>query len=246
MTETPLWKSFLVWGLVALGLIFAAPNLFYDRVEKHNDAAAAITAAGGTATADQAADRALWPDWMPSAIVPLGLDLRGGAHLLAEVKVADVYKSRIDALWPEVRDALRDVRDQVGNVRRLPSVDGVLRVGVSNPEGMAVALEKVRALASPVVTLTGIGSTDLDVTAEGSDIVVQLSEAERSVYEINARAIVNANIGIKSSSGDWKVQIWGKNIFNKYYWTSTIRAYDVVIRYPARPAEYGVTLSHRF
>lgn len=183
MTETPLWKSFLVWGLVALGLIFAAPNLFYDRVEKHNDAVAAIEKAGGTATPEQEAARALWPDWLPSAIIPLGLDLRGGAHLLAEVKVADVYKSRIDALWPEVRDALRDVRDQVGNVRRLPSVDGVLRVGVSNPEGMAVALEKVRALASPVVTLTGIGSTDLDVTAEGSDIVVQLSEAERSATD---------------------------------------------------------------
>lgn len=183
MTETPLWKSFLVWGLVALGLIFAAPNLFYDRVEKHNDAVAAIEKAGGTATPEQEAARALWPDWLPSAIIPLGLDLRGGAHLLAEVKVADVYKSRIDALWPEVRDALRDVRDQVGNVRRLPSVDGVLRVAVSNPEGMAVALEKVRALASPVVTLTGIGSTDLDVTAEGSDIVVQLSEAERSATD---------------------------------------------------------------
>ncbi|SEM88352.1 preprotein translocase subunit SecD [Gemmobacter aquatilis] len=183
MTETPLWKSFLVWGLVALGLIFAAPNLFYDRVEKHNDAVAAIEKAGGTATPEQEAARALWPDWLPSAIIPLGLDLRGGAHLLAEVKVADVYKSRIDALWPEVRDALRDVRDQVGNVRRLPSVDGVLRVAISNPEGMAVALEKVRALASPVVTLTGIGSTDLDVTAEGSDIVVQLSEAERSATD---------------------------------------------------------------
>jgi hypothetical protein len=40
----------------------------------------------------------------------------------------------MDALWPEVRDALRDVRDQVGAVRRAPSPDGTLRVTISNPE----------------------------------------------------------------------------------------------------------------
>ncbi|MFN7053124.1 MAG: protein translocase subunit SecD, partial [Gemmobacter sp.] len=121
---------------------------------------------------------------MPSAIVPLGLDLRGGAHLLAEVKVADVYKARINALWPDVRDSLRDLRDQVGNVRRLPSVDGVLRVAISNPAGMDAALAKVRTLATPVVSLTGIGSSDIEVRAEGSDIVVQLSEAERVATDL--------------------------------------------------------------
>ncbi len=47
----------------------------------------------------------------------LGLDLRGGAHLLAEVQVADVYADRHEALWPDVRDALRDERDTVGTVR---------------------------------------------------------------------------------------------------------------------------------
>lgn len=183
MSETPLWKRAMVWGVVALGLTFAAPNLFYDRVEQHNDALADIEAAGGSATPDQQAARALWPDWLPSAIVPLGLDLRGGAHLLAEVQVADVYKSRIDAMWPEVRDALRDLRDQVGNVRRQPSPDGVLRVAITNPAGMPAALEALRALASPVVSLTGVGSTDIEVTAEGNDIVVQLSAAERAATD---------------------------------------------------------------
>lgn len=179
MSDTPLWKSLLVWAVVALGIVFAAPNLFYNRVEMHNDAVAAIDAAGGAATAEQEADRGLWPDWLPSRIVPLGLDLRGGAHLLAEVQVADVYAQRIDGMWPDVRDALRDERDQVGNVRRMPAPDGVLRVAISNPAGLEVALEKVRALATPVTTLTGMGSSDIEVRAEGGEIVVQLSEAER-------------------------------------------------------------------
>ena len=47
------------------------------------------------------------------------------------------------------------------------------------PTGMAVAVAKVQALATPVVSLTGVGQKDLEVTTEGQEIVVQLSEPER-------------------------------------------------------------------
>ena len=183
MTPMPLWKRVLILALCAWGIIAAAPNLNYTTVERHNDAVAAIEASSGIATEEQAADRAAWPDVLPSALVNLGLDLRGGAHLLAEVKVADVYKARMDALWPEVRDALRDVRDQVGNVRRQPSPDGTLRVAVSNPAGLTAALDAINALASPVVSLTGVGQNDIEVTVEGEEIVIQLSEAERTATD---------------------------------------------------------------
>ena len=43
--ETPLWKRVVVWAAVLVGLILAAPNLFYSRVETHNDAASAIAKA---------------------------------------------------------------------------------------------------------------------------------------------------------------------------------------------------------
>lgn len=179
MLHIPLWKRVTIWAVCALGVATTAPNLFYTQVETHNDAVLAVEAAGGVATPEQEAAMAKWPSWLPSNLVNLGLDLRGGAHLLAEVQVADVYEARIDGMWPDVRDALRDVRDQVGNVRRQPSVPGVLRVAISNPDGMAVALAAVQDLASPVVSLTGVGQNDIDVTAEGDVIVVQLSEAER-------------------------------------------------------------------
>ena len=179
MLHTPLWKRLLIVLVVGWGILAAVPNALYTQVERHNDAVKVIEANGGVATEAQAADRALWPDVLPSALMSLGLDLRGGAHLLARVEVADVYAQRIDGLWPDVRDALREVRDEVGAVRRQPSVPGVLRVAISNPDGMPVALEKVRALATPVMTLTGAGASDLDVSAEGLEIVVQLSEAER-------------------------------------------------------------------
>jgi preprotein translocase subunit SecD len=179
MTPMPLWKRILVVVVCAWGVIAAFPNLNYTAVERHNDAVTAIENAGGVASPEQAADRALWPDFLPSALVNLGLDLRGGAHLLGEVRVADVYKARMDGLWPSVRDALRPLRDAVGNVRRLPSPDGTLRIALSNPEGMTQALAAVNDLATPVVSLTGVGQNDIDVSVIGDEILIQLSEAER-------------------------------------------------------------------
>jgi preprotein translocase subunit SecD len=183
MEPMALWKRVLILLVCGWGILAAVPNLFYTQVEQHNDAAAAIEAAGGTATPEQTAALAEWPSFLPSALMNLGLDLRGGAHLLAEVKVEDVYKTRMDGLWPEVRDALRDLRDQVGAVRRAPSPDDTLRVTISTPEGMPAALEAVRGLGSSVITLTGIGESTLDVTSEGNDIVVRLSAAEQQATD---------------------------------------------------------------
>lgn len=182
--RAPLWKQLLIWALVALGVVLSVPNLFYGRVEARNDAALAVEAAGFATTEEQAALDA-WPSWMPSGLVNLGLDLRGGAHLLAEVQVADVYKARMDGWWPEVRDALREVRDQVGSVRRQPAqLPYELRVQIENPAGMAAAVDAVRALSSNIVSLTGVGQTDIDVTAEGDVLIVQLSEPERQAVDL--------------------------------------------------------------
>ncbi len=183
---TPLWKRLLIWAVVVTGLILASPNLFYARVETHNDALTAIAKAeklGGVATPEQTAAVAVWPSYLPSALVNLGLDLRGGAHLLAEVKLTDVYKQRMDAFWPEARDALKDVRDATGPVKRKPGPDGTLRIAITNPEGMQAALTKLASLTSNVVSLTGAGQKDMDVVADGSDIVITLSDAEKTATD---------------------------------------------------------------
>jgi preprotein translocase subunit SecD len=183
MTPTSLWKRLLIIGLCVWGIVLAIPNLNYANVERHNDAAVAIEAAAGAATAEQTADLAKWPGWLPSGLMNLGLDLRGGAHLLAEVRLEDVYKDRMNALWPDIRDALRDNRDAIGTIRRQPSPDGVLRVAISNADGMAKAVEVVTALSTPVTSLTGAGQRNFDVTVEGADFVVQWSEAERAAMD---------------------------------------------------------------
>ena len=89
----------------------------------------------------------------------------------------------MDALWPEVRDALREVRGSVGTVRRLPVEDGTLRVRVSEPAGLPQAVEAVRGLARSVVSLTGVGAQDIEVEGAGDVLTVRLSEAERQATD---------------------------------------------------------------
>ena len=181
MLQIALWKRIVIWGTCALGLLLAMPNLFYGQVERHNDAVAAIERGGETP--DLAADLAGWPSFLPSGLVNLGLDLRGGAHLLAEVQVSDVYAARMAATWPEIRDALRPERDVVGTIRLQDSAPDELRIRIGNPDGMARALEVVRDLARPIQTLTGVGASDLDVRGEGDTIIVTLSEEERQASD---------------------------------------------------------------
>jgi len=160
-------KQVMIWLTVAVGLFLALPNGFYNKVEGHNDA----IAMGEESNA--------WPSFLPSSLVNLGLDLRGGAHLLAEVEVEDVYASIIDATWPEVRDTLAAERDTVGFVTREDSSDDVLIVRISRPEGAERAAELIRGLARPITSLTGVGSTDIEVASNGPVFTVQLSEAEK-------------------------------------------------------------------
>ena len=177
MIQIDLWKRIAIILTCVVGLWLALPNAFYTPVEQHNDAVQAIELGGSTA--DLEAQRALWPDWMPSGLVNLGLDLRGGAHLLAEVKLEEVYASRMEAMWPEVRDAVRGLTP----VRPQPGPADELRVRLQDVEKMPEALEIVRALARPVQTLTGVGANDIEVSATDNILTVTLSDAERQATD---------------------------------------------------------------
>jgi iron complex outermembrane receptor protein len=74
---------------------------------------------------------------------------------------------------------------------------------------------------------------------------LQGTAALQELYKVNARGLLNARAGIESVDGRWAASLWGKNITDKYYWTSAIQAYDTNVRYAGRPAEYGVSFRYR-
>ncbi|MDA9780290.1 protein translocase subunit SecD [Amylibacter sp.] len=177
MLQFSLTKKILIWVLVVLGFLFAMPNGFYNRVESVNDARMQLE--NGNDTPEIISQASNWPSFLPSTLVNLGLDLRGGAHLLARVRVDQVYEARMDAYWPEVRNALRKERASIGTIRRIDGENYDLRVRISEPSQINRAIEVVSALARPVTTLSGAGLRDIVVTSIDDTIIIELSEAEK-------------------------------------------------------------------
>jgi preprotein translocase subunit SecD len=89
----------------------------------------------------------------------------------------------MEGLWPELRDRLRDLRDEVGTVRRLDSPPDELRVRLGNPDGMQRALEVAREISQPVFSITGALSRDYEMRAEGDVLIVTISPAERAAMD---------------------------------------------------------------
>ena len=167
MLQIAIWKRLIIWVLCIGGLILALPNAFYSRVETFNDAKLLNDTSDG------------WPSFLPSSLVNLGLDLRGGAHLLAEVQVSDVYEQRMAALWPDIREILRAERDKVGTIRLQKGKLDELRIKLSNPTEIVTGINLLKALAKPVSSVGSIGKLDLDIVSKDDEIIVRLSDAER-------------------------------------------------------------------
>ena len=171
-------KRISILFVVLLGILFAFPNFFYKHVENYNDAIKSEALLDGVTNKSKLTY--WWPKFLPSRLVNLGLDLRGGAHLLAEVNVEEVYASRMDSLWPAVRDALKAERGQIGSIRKLKeSSFGQLRISVSKKEGLVRAIEIVQAMAVPVSSVNALGSKDLLVSGQDGELTIELSEAEK-------------------------------------------------------------------
>ncbi len=92
MIRFPRWKIIVIALVCILGFSFAAPNLLTK------------------------AQRAQLPSWVPSKAMNLGLDLRGGSHLLLEVDVKTVFRERLTNLVQAMRTELRKERIPYRNI----------------------------------------------------------------------------------------------------------------------------------
>ena len=66
------------------------------------------------------------------------------------------------------------------------------------------------------------------------------------LFGIGDYLLVDLRAGIKSSDDRWQFTVWGKNVFNEYYWNNVVAVFDTVSRYTGKPATYGATISFRY
>ena len=118
-----------------------------------------------------------WPRFLPHTRINLGLDLQGGAHVLAGMDVEELR-----------RDWLDKIRDQVNASMRKASLP---RASMSNSQGgvlirfpsakeMDDAFKVLRDLPQPVAgaDITGSNARDIEVLKQGEDaILVKPTEA---------------------------------------------------------------------
>ncbi|MDX3928647.1 MAG: protein translocase subunit SecD [Shinella sp.] len=114
--------------------------------------------------------------FLPANPVTLGLDLRGGSHLVLEVDGAALRKARMDVLLNDARGILRTAGERASAAR----LNGN-EVTITLPDQATLdkVLPEIRNLAAPTGGAMGFGNAqaDIDVQTSGNNISINLTEA---------------------------------------------------------------------
>jgi outer membrane receptor protein involved in Fe transport len=94
--------------------------------------------------------------------------------------------------------------------------------------------------------LEGFLGVNVAYRSKTSAVFAPPGYANLSTFDINGHTLVDGQIGVQSAKGNWRVWLWGNNIFNKYYITNVLRVSDVEVKFPGMPATYGITASIKF
>ena len=147
-------KKKLTLILCALGLLYAAPNVAGPETRAWLESHV--------------------PGWLPSKTINLGLDLRGGSHLLLQVDLNAAQADRLTGLGDDVRRSLREAN--VG-FRDLSTGNGILTLTLRDPSQKQAALDALH-------------KTDpgLDTSADDQGtITAKMSEA--ALHDFRTKAI---------------------------------------------------------
>lgn len=152
--RTSRWRV-VVYSLVLLtGFLTALPNLF---------------------TPAQLAD---WPSFLPTRQVALGLDLRGGSHLVLEIDTAAMIAERLEITRDDVTNALRKANVDTNSIQI--SNDQVI-VSLSDTKDHDGALDALEDLANVQVETPRHGSTAEFVITAPSDNSIHIALSEQGI-----------------------------------------------------------------
>ncbi len=144
-------------AIIVLGLLFALPNVLPASVLER------------------------WPSALPHKPVALGLDLRGGSHLVLEVDGSELRRERLRNLGEDARRLLREADTPW---RSVETGERSVVISLRSAEHQDSAVDRLAALSSPV----GTARQDLSVSRRGSDIV-ELTLTQEGLHQSMGRAV---------------------------------------------------------
>ena len=167
------FRIFLITLICLVAFLFASPNFFYATVDKKlNDPTSSSS----------------WPDFMPSTLVKLGLDLRGGVYMLLEVKTDDVIRDKFDFLWTDIRSSLIKKRKELGAIRRVDISGDKLQIQIGNPESVNLAIMEIEKFnsSSELFSSRWSGSVTrdvLEISSTDNVVTISFSEEQKKALE---------------------------------------------------------------
>ncbi|MBT2134137.1 protein translocase subunit SecD [Croceibacterium sp. LX-88] len=158
MLEFPTWKRVYLWAITLFFALAAVPSLV------------SLT-------------NARWPEFLPSPMINLGLDLAGGSHILLEGDPRQVAKQRLETMEESVRTALRDANPRI-RIGDISTANGRLSFMLEDPSQVDAA----RGVIEPLTTGAGLtGQRDWQIqVVDGSRFVLTQTTAGLNLAVKNA------------------------------------------------------------
>ena len=153
MVQISKWKIIFVLAICGLGILLASPNAISP------EKVATI------------------PSWLPKKQMNLGLDLRGGAHLLIEAKIDVALREGLENLQQGVRGALR----------KTPAI-GYRNLGLIR-NGVTVSISKQSEVKEASKRLRGIGQ---QMAFDKTDNRLSLKFTEEQLRERRSKILEQA------------------------------------------------------
>lgn len=163
------WKTIFVLAVVALGVLFAAPNVL------------------PSSTVSQMKEMGV-----PADTLNLGLDLQGGAYLAFRVDVESVFERRLEDKVDRIRSVLRPLdrgKTRIG-YRNMKVTGDRITLRIRDIADLDEAVKRIRTLRESVgSSLIGFaGANDVEVTSSSDGrVVVQLTDSAKD--EIRNRTL---------------------------------------------------------
>lgn len=160
-------KVIFILGIVALGMLFAMPNVLPPSAVKE-----------------------LRNLGLPANTLNLGLDLQGGAHMMFQVDIESIFRQRLQAKEDDIRSVLRPLdrgKTRIGYSNMKTNTDRIT-LRIRDIADLDEAVKRIRTLREPVSSsLIGFtGANDVEVTGTGDGrVIVQLTDTAKDEIRNN-------------------------------------------------------------
>ncbi|MFD1747493.1 protein translocase subunit SecD [Rhizobium helianthi] len=164
--KNSIWKVAVYMTIIIAGLLVTLPNVLPERM------------------------LARWPAFLPHQQVALGLDLRGGSHLVLEVDRASLENDWLQSLQQDIRSTLERESVKTASLRRLDKTIEVQLADASQAAAAETALKSLSnevqsgALTAPDLTVERVSGDRLRIAPSEAGLTHRMSQAVGQSLEI--------------------------------------------------------------